>query len=338
MRRRVHWKYVATTLTWIAWVGIGSTAYASGRPERFGEVAWFGHGPVTLVLVPCLGCDWRAWDGFMARNGELYTMAAVTWPGLGATSMPDLESREEPSETPLWDYLDRALENLLSCHGIEDPVLVGHSAAAVSVVRFAADHPTLVRAVVAVDGTITNWDTFGYSRSERRAWAEAQFADVRKRYDNEQAWRRLNSPPKLPDSDRSAFYGRMWLRPPRENVLSYWAEWLKVDVGTRMAELDTPLLGLYAIGDDEDAGEVRRKKLARFERAGAKDTTQVAFVEGVGHSIWEYDMEAFEQHLKRFLDSIEKRSSGSAPRSGSTSSSGLPPAGHQQAGRCASPR
>lgn len=46
-----------------------ATAEPPQRP-RFGAYSKVGVGETTLILVPCLGCDGRAWDEFMARNAD----------------------------------------------------------------------------------------------------------------------------------------------------------------------------------------------------------------------------------------------------------------------------
>jgi len=112
---------------------------------------------------------------------------------------------------------------------VDRPVIVGHSAAAVLAVRFAAEHPELVGGVVNVDAIVANKDTYGFSTEERRAWADDEMADVLARYDSPDAWQELNSRPTLPDTARARFYEDMWRTPPRENVFAYWRDWLRAE-------------------------------------------------------------------------------------------------------------
>ena len=44
------------------------------------HVETIGSGPIHVVLIPSLGCDWSVWSGFMARNSKRFTMHAVTLP------------------------------------------------------------------------------------------------------------------------------------------------------------------------------------------------------------------------------------------------------------------
>ena len=68
-------------------------------PEGLAHVERVGTGPVDLVLIPGLACDWRVWEDFLQRNARRYTMYAVTLPGFGGA--PAEFDPDEP--TPLLD-------------------------------------------------------------------------------------------------------------------------------------------------------------------------------------------------------------------------------------------
>lgn len=268
---------------------------------RFGHVEKQGAGQANLILVPCLGCDWRAWDQFMARNEKRYTMYAVTWPGMGDTPMPDTSTRT--GQTPHWDYILEAMTTLIREESIDRPVLIGHSAAGPYVVDFAVKYPKLVRSVVSVDATITNWDTYGFTPAQRTTWAEKEMKEVRDSYDNDAGWTKLNAAPKsIRDPDRRAFYHQMWLSPPRKHVLRYWEEWLKTDVGAVVNEVEVPLLAVYAIRKkDSSPEETKAKRRRRFERASVGKNVSVAFIHQAGHSIWEHQPAAFDAMIADFV-------------------------------------
>ncbi len=279
-------------------------AAAPLEPPRFGSYSKIGAGDTTLILVPCLGCDGRAWDEFMTRNADRYTMYAVTWPGMGTTELPDVSAA--PGESPLWSYILEAMTTLMDEQEIADAVLVGHSAAGPYVVQYGQQHPERVRGVVSVDATITNWDTFGFSPRQREEWAAEEMRQVLEQYDDDDAWAALNAAPNLPDPARSAFYGDMWTRPPRSHVLAYWREWLAADSGILIDEYPRPLLALFAIRSSDDTPEAtRRDRLARYERAGASPHVRVEFIEDAGHSIWEWQAVAFDDAIAAFVDSLE---------------------------------
>jgi pimeloyl-ACP methyl ester carboxylesterase len=92
-------------------------------PARFGHVEKAGRGSIPMILMPCLGCDWRAFDEFMARNATRYRMFAVTWPGMRSTPLPAVSRSWD--RTPLWDNLVAAIRKLIEEENLSKPVIVG---------------------------------------------------------------------------------------------------------------------------------------------------------------------------------------------------------------------
>jgi pimeloyl-ACP methyl ester carboxylesterase len=275
-------------------------------PFRFGEVLRAGEGPRDVVLLPCLGCDASSWDEFMARNGDRYRMMAVTWPGLGDTALPTVVA--DPGGTPYYDYLLEALDLLIEREGFDRPVLVGHSAAAVLAVRYAAERPHRLSGVVNVDATVTNADTYGFSPEQRRAWADEEMADVLRRYDEDDAWARLNAAPSGMPAGRARFYELMWRTPPRANVFAYWRDWLRTDAGALLPGLSVPFLAIHALPSDSTrAAETRADLLARYVRAPMPTGGRIVLIEGSGHTVWEYRPEAFDEALADFVLGSELR-------------------------------
>lgn len=269
------------------------------EPFRFGEVVRRGVGSRDIVLMPCLGCDASSWSEFMERNERRYRMVAVTWPGMGTTPLPAVV--DDPEGTPYFDFLVGALELLIEREELDRPVLVGHSAAAVAAVRFAAERPDLVSGVVNVDAVIANTTTFGFDADRRRAWADAEMAEVLATYDDE-AWRRLNAAPASMTPERGAFYEAMWLTPPRANVFAYWRDWLRTDAGVLLPRLPVPLLALHALPSDTARAATKRAELqAAYARAPLPERARVVFVANSGHTIWEYQPAAFDAALADFV-------------------------------------
>jgi len=265
-----------------------------------GHVEVVGSGTRDVILMPCLGCDWRAWDRFMERNSERYRMFAVSWPGMGDTDLPRVVA--EPSGTPYFDYLMDALRRLIDREELDRPVIVGHSAAAVAAVRFAAAYPHLVSGVVNVDAVVANLDTYGYTPAQRLAWANREMADVLRQYDDDRAWRDLNAAPSLADVERAAFYSRMWLTPPRQNVFAYWRDWLRTDAGTLLPTLRVPFLAIHALNADAERAATKREDLeTRYRMAPLPPGGRVVYIEDSGHSIWEYKPEEFDEALAGFV-------------------------------------
>ncbi|MGH7459739.1 MAG: alpha/beta fold hydrolase [Longimicrobiales bacterium] len=181
-------------------------------------------------------------------------------------------------------------------------MLIGHSAAAVAAVRFATQQPDLVSAVVNVDAIVANLDTYGFSAEQRRQWADAELQSVLAQYDNDSGWQKLNAAPPQMRADRAAFYHNMWLKPARQNVFSYWRDWLRTDVGRDLPHLRVPFLAIHALPADGKAASTQRAQLEeRYRRAPMPPGARVVFVTGSGHTIWEYKPVLFDQLLAEFI-------------------------------------
>ena len=272
------------------------------EPAQFGEVKQIGSGPQPMILMPCLGCDWRAFDQFMTCNAGKYRMYAVTWPGMGTTALPRVPAAS--GETPLVSNVIAALVKLVRDEKLEKPILVGHSAAGPVAIRFAAEFPQLVGRVITVDATIQNDKTLGFSPADRRKWAESEMAEVLREYDSDEAWLQLNTPKpgSLPDQQRLDMYKSMWLAPPRAHVFAYWKEWLMVDAGRLLPEIKVPTLALFAIAaDTQDPNGFRARIREQFRKNRASSSIVVEFVEPATHSIWETQPAAFDRVVESFL-------------------------------------
>lgn len=280
--------------------GLRNAQASDPGKERFAHVEMIGHGKQALILVPCLGCDWRSFDQFMVRNAERYTIYAVTWPGLATSPLPTVE---KGAETPYWDYILRAMANLIEEEGLQQPVILGHSAAGPYVVHFGHDYPDLVGKIINVDAIISNKDTLGYSRQQRIAWAEAEMADTLRQLDDEETWRNFNRRAAGGLGDRADFYAEMWLAPPRAHVFAYWLDWLKTDVGSMLPNLKVPLLSLYATGktSEEEVAALVAAKEARYAANGRPPRATIQYIGDTGHTIWEYQPDAFDAAIADFV-------------------------------------
>ncbi len=104
----------------------------------------FGSGPMTLVLIPGLGCGTWVWAGTIEHFASDYTIYAITLPGFDGQPMT--------SRRPLFDAFSDDFWTLLSSAHIERPVVVGHSLGGTLAIALAEQHPDRLRAVVALDG------------------------------------------------------------------------------------------------------------------------------------------------------------------------------------------
>lgn len=107
--------------------------------ERHGD-----HGR-PVILVPGLeGGPW-VWKDTIAHLEKDHVVYTVTLAGFDGMPAP-------VRKTGLMDQADASLQQLIEQQKIDKPVLVGHSIGGTLVLRLAGEHPTLISAVVAVDG------------------------------------------------------------------------------------------------------------------------------------------------------------------------------------------
>lgn len=111
--------------------------YGNLRVQRYGS-----NGP-ALILVPGLTAGTWTWYDTIARQAKSHAIYAVTVAGM---------SDVPPAPSPSLDAVDASLLALIQGEKIARPVLIGHSMGGYAALRFATEHPELVRGVVAVDG------------------------------------------------------------------------------------------------------------------------------------------------------------------------------------------
>lgn len=160
------------TLSVVGLVGVGfvatgafgqttpATAPASAPPVAVGprilapiqKFTSSGIGPVPMILVPDIGFDWSVWKTFMERNGDRYTMYAITIPGMDKTEAPQLRPKEDWEGMLLSNNTVEAIAVFIKDQSLERPVLVGHGYGGHLAMRVALDHPKLVRSIVSIDG------------------------------------------------------------------------------------------------------------------------------------------------------------------------------------------
>lgn len=106
-----------------------------------------------MVLIPHWTMDWTAWQGFMQRNQDRYTMYAVTLPGFGGSDAPPLPMGALPSDGLWLDNAAAAVVDLIKSRNIDKPVVVGHSLGGNVALRVALLAPETIRSVVSIEGS-----------------------------------------------------------------------------------------------------------------------------------------------------------------------------------------
>lgn len=111
-----------------------------------------GTGPIPIILIPGLVCDWTTFDAFMDRNAARYTMYAVTLPGFGGSEPPPMPTSNTYHQGEWLDNAARAVAALIAERNLDKPVLLGQTMGTQVALRVAAAKPDTVRAVIAVNG------------------------------------------------------------------------------------------------------------------------------------------------------------------------------------------
>ena len=118
----------------------------AGTPLRVHYCDWGGTG-TPVVLLHGLASSCRIWDLTAPLLARRFRVIAVDQRGHGLTDRPDSDYT--------FDEVCGDLDALLAALGFERPVLAGHSWGAGVALQYAADHPGRLRALVLVDGGMT---------------------------------------------------------------------------------------------------------------------------------------------------------------------------------------
>ncbi|MBL8747124.1 MAG: alpha/beta hydrolase [Phycisphaerae bacterium] len=105
-----------------------------------------------MILVPDIGFDWTVWKTFMERNGDRYSMWAITIPGMDKTEAPQLLPGEDWEAMRLTINTVSAIAQFIEENKIDRPVIVGHGYGGHMAMRLALDHPDLTRGIVSING------------------------------------------------------------------------------------------------------------------------------------------------------------------------------------------
>ncbi len=244
-----------------------------------------GTGPMPMILVPGLGCDWTVWDAFMTRNAERYTMYAVTLPGFGKSDPPRL-GREDMAQPTAGVWLENAQQAILELYRarqLRKPVLVGHSMGAHLVARLAIDHGKLWRAAIAVDGfpAFPLQAGFNPEGEQRKVAVEQMVAGFSALSD--QQWNDLIAGQMsswVKDPERAKHHHAAVMSQPRATVMRYLGELLGSDIRADLDQLGCPLLTIVAVTDQPPPGqpiEVYEREITETLAKGGDRSSVVIF-------------------------------------------------------------
>lgn len=107
------------------------------------HVERYGSGSPAMIFIPGLSCGSWVWDEAVKRYAGTHAVYLVTLDGF--------DGYPAPVGDPM-DAADASLAQLISTQHLVRPIVIGHSLGGFLALRFGAEHSTLVRGIVAVDG------------------------------------------------------------------------------------------------------------------------------------------------------------------------------------------
>lgn len=269
------------------------------------EVVTRGEGAVTLLLIPCMSCRWNAWEEFMVRNQDRYTMIAVTLPGFGGTPVPGFP--RNTGGTQWRDNAIAALSEVIDERGLSDLTVVGHSWGNMVGVQLAAARPDAITRLVAVDGDIESDSWTPDNRDEQLRQSRQVHEEWGAKLSDAEEWRRFNGVG-LPagdmvtreDAARAMRLHGGFMATPREVVLQYWSENPLIDLTGAMHKITAPILNIRPLrGDDQSVK--REQHLADLAAADTPGTVQTVFLYDTRHFVMFHRPEVLDRLIADFL-------------------------------------
>jgi len=236
-----------------------------------GHVEVRGTGPIAMVLIPGLACDWTVFDTFMTRNAQKYTMYAVTLPGFGG-SLPPADPRTPPTADAWLINAELAVLKMIDERNLDRPIIVGHSMGAHLAYRLAARHPDKFRGAISIEGLtwvpLQDLSKGNVTTDVRKGMVEGQLGGrFRKRTDAEWKKQAAESTPQFSKNAESGErIAKMMSTVPAPVVNRYFLEHVAGDLTGEVAQIKIPTLAIIAISDQEDA--LRPKLAQRSMRLG----------------------------------------------------------------------
>ncbi|MBL8745845.1 MAG: alpha/beta hydrolase [Phycisphaerae bacterium] len=306
---RSIWIAVATALVGLypGAVARGEEAPAAPAQSITLHVETRGTGPVQMVLVPGLSCDWTVWEAFMKRNESAYTMHALTLPGFGGTEPPPTPPEGSKfSESPWINLAERAIVELIQTKRLDRPVLVGHSLGGHLACRIAAKNPGLLQSAVAVDG-MPAFPLAGpgvpMTTEQRENVAAAIYRNMTATPD--EAWpeqQRTFFTQMVTDPARGEQLTAMCLKTPKRVASRYMAELLGSDVIAETKASQTPIVFFAAVAPPDVPGmtpETVKRIWAPFVDGAA--TLHLVYFEECRHFIMDDAPAEFDRAISQWV-------------------------------------
>jgi N-formylmaleamate deformylase len=277
-----------------------------------------GKGPIPMVLIPGLGCDWTVFDAFMTRNADRYTMYAVTLPGIGKTAAPALPDKTPVSDDRWLRNAERAVVQLVEERKLDRPVVVGHSLGGHLAFRLAAEHGDKFRAAVSLDGLPAfPMSDKPMTKEERVKMISEGTAPLMSGMTDEQ-WgmqTRMMVGMWVENKDRAKAIGDMCAATPARNGVRYMLELMCADVTDELPKITIPFLAISAVPPEERQGQSKDtvRQVWKDLLKGQPKITLVYF-ENTHHFIMEDAPAELDKAVEDFLAGrkVEGKSGGEA--------------------------
>jgi pimeloyl-ACP methyl ester carboxylesterase len=217
-----------------------------------------GNGPIPMILIPGVACDWTIYDTFMTRNAQKYTMYAITLPGFGGSPPP--ADPKLPATSDAWlTNAELAILQLIEERKIDHPVVVGHSFGGHLAYRLAARHGDAFRAAVSIDGMtwipLQELTKGNVPIGQRKASVEGQLGATILKQKTDAQWKSQaleNAPQLSKDKARGEALGKMMGSVPAAVAGRYFLEYIAGDLTDEVPQIKIPTLAIIAISDIED--------------------------------------------------------------------------------------
>jgi pimeloyl-ACP methyl ester carboxylesterase len=203
------------------------------RVERYGQ------GSPAMIFVPGLASGSWVWDDAVRTFAGSHAVYVVTLGGFDGLPAP---------AGPLLDGADASLLQLITDEKLDRPILVGHSLGGYLVLRFGTEHASLVRGIVAVDGTPVLPPLAGLTPEQRAAAADGFSAGIRSATPQQFVTTEQQTiATMVTDPENAAHVAALSAKSDQLAVAAYFGELFRVDLRPELTKLTVPTLEIAPV-------------------------------------------------------------------------------------------